>query len=259
MWPTIRVVSLLSVSLLLALASPACQSQTEVEKPPLPAEAQAVELPYEVRLPGSPDEYEILGMGGTEQLTSHGELWLPWGREYVLREERLSSAGILLECTVGRNGSPYKPWLLVRHAQTRSGVGVSIAYPGNWRITVAPGSDGTGTVVRADTLPTGLEIIRSVGGLPVPGALISRFEGSWDEGALPITRYIRKHLLRRELSDWPWVQYNTWFDRYQKLEEPRLLALARLAADLGVEMFMIDAGWYGSQEDWSQALGDWDR
>ena len=257
MWPTIRVVSLLSVSLLLALASPACQSQTEVEKTPVPAEAQAVELPYEVRLPGSPDEYEILGMGGTEQLTSHGELWLPWGREYLLREERLSSAGILLECTVGRNGSPYKPWLLVRHVQTQSGVGVSIAYPGNWRITVSPGSDGTGTVVRADTLPTGLEIIRSVGGLPVPGALISRFEGSWDEGALPITRYIRKHLLRRELSDWPWVQYNTWFDRYQKLDEPRLLALARLAADLGVEMFMIDAGWYGSQEDWSQALGDW--
>ena len=31
----------------------------------------------------------------------------------------------------------------------------------------------------------------------------------------------------------------------------------RRAADLGVEVFVIDAGWYGSQQDWSRALGDW--
>ncbi len=254
---TSRILSLLLVSLLPALV-PACRSEPEVETTPAPAEARAVGLPYEVKLPGSPDEYEILMMGGKEPVTIDGrQMWLPWGREYLLREERLSSAGIILECTAGRNGIPYKPWLLVRQVETRSGVGVSIAYPGNWRIAVSPTGDGTGTVIRADTLPTGLEVIHSVGGLPVPGALISRFQGSWDQGALPITRYIRKHLLRRELSDWPWVQYNTWFDRYQNLEEGRLLALARLAADLGVEMFMIDAGWYGSQEDWSRALGDW--
>ena len=104
----IRIVSLLFVSLLLALASPACQSQPEVEKPTAPAQARAVGLPYEVRLPGSPDEYEILGMGGTEPVTMNGkQLWLPWGREYLLREERLSSAGIILECLLGRNGIPY--------------------------------------------------------------------------------------------------------------------------------------------------------
>ena len=108
MWPTIRIVWLLLFSLLLALASPACQSEPEVEEPPAPAEARAVELPFEVRLPGSPEEYEILGMGGTEPVTrNERQLWLPWGREYLLREERLSSAGIILECLLGRNGIPY--------------------------------------------------------------------------------------------------------------------------------------------------------
>ena len=258
MWPTLRILRLPSFPLLLALASPACRSEPEVAAPPAPAQARAVELPFEVQLSGSPDEYEILGMGGREPVIRDGrQMWLPWGREYLLREERLTSAGIILECTVGRNGTPYKPWLLVRHVKTQSGVGVSIAYPGNWRITVSPAGEGGGTVVRADTLPTGLAVMRSVGGMPVPGALVTRFEGPWDQGALPITRYIRKHLLRRERSDWPWVQYNTWFDRYEKLDESHLLALARRAADLGVEMFMVDAGWYGSRENWSEALGDW--
>ena len=258
MRPTTRTLSLQLVALLLVLTRPACQSKTEVEQPPAPAEATVVELPFEVQLPGSPNEYEILGMGGREAVIRNGrQMWRSWGREYLLREEGLPSGGIVLESTAGRNGIPYKPWLLIRHVETRTGVGVSIAYPGNWRISVAPASGGTGTMMRVDTLPGKLETILRVADLPVPGALVSRFQGSWDEGALPITRYIRKHLLRKNLSDWPWVQYNTWFDRYQHLEESRLLALARRAAGLGVEVFVIDAGWYGSQQDWSRALGDW--
>ena len=255
---TTRTVSLQLVALHLVLTRPDCRSTKRMEQTPAPTEAAAVELPFEVRLPGSPDDYEILGMGGQETVVRNGRrMWRPWGREYLLREERLGSGGIVLESTAGRNGIPCKPWLLVRQVETRSGVGVSIAYPGNWRISVAPAGGGTGTVVRVETLPGGIEILLRIGGLPVPGALVSRFQGSWDEGALPITRYIRRHLLRKNLSDWPWVQYNTWFDRYQNLDESRLLALARRAAELGVEVFVIDAGWYGSQEDWSRALGDW--
>ena len=148
MRPTTRTLSLQLVALLLVLTRPACQSKTEVEQPPAPAEATVVELPFEVQLPGSPNEYEILGMGGREAVIRNGrQMWRSWGREYLLREEGLPSGGIVLESTAGRNGIPYKPWLLIRHVETRTGVGVSIAYPGNWRISVAPASGGTGTMM----------------------------------------------------------------------------------------------------------------
>lgn len=151
---------------------------------------------------------------------------------------------------------PYKPWLLLRHSQTQKGIGISIAYPGNWRVLVARGNDND-TEVQIDTLPGSLEVFKTLGKLTVPGALVCHFQGSWDEGALPITRFIRAQLLRRDIPDWPWVQYNTWYDRYEKLDEVRLLSLACHAANLGCELFVVDAGWYGTAPDWSKALGDW--
>jgi alpha-galactosidase len=55
------------------------------------------------------------------------------------------------------------------------------------------------------------------------------------------------------------VQYNTWYDDSEKISSPKIFAAAKVAADLGAELFTIDAGWYGdgASIDWSKALGDW--
>ena len=52
--------------------------------------------------------------------------------------------------------------------------------------------------------------------------------------------------------------YNTWFDQFEVLELPRLRRQLQAARQLGCEVFVVDAGWYGPQADdwWSQA-GDW--
>src|SRR5262249_44565900 len=153
--------------------------------------------------------------------------------------------GLAIRCTRGRCAAADKPWLLIRHHQTRRGLALALAYAGNWQITVEPTPDGR-TRVRADTLPGGLPIFEAINGLPVPGALIAEFTGDWDRGAQPLVRFIRAKLLRPLGDDWPWVQYNTWYDRYDRIEEARLLAAARVAAELGCEMFVVDAGWFGA-------------
>ncbi len=216
--------------------------------------ANSVALPYRLTLPGSPDQYEIMKMGG--EILVIGNQERPWGQEYIIQQSRLKAEGMTLECLAGRSAVPYKPWLLLRHIETQQGLGISIAYPGNWRIQVSRVSDKE-TGILVDTIPDHLEVIKTIGNMPIPGALISQFQGSWDEGALPMVRYIRSHLLRKELPQWPWVEFNTWYDRYQKIDEARLLLLARKAAEIGCEVFVVDAGWYGTAEDWSKALGDW--
>ncbi len=234
-----------------------CSPVTHQQALPDAQKAQPVSLPHEVVLPGNPGQYESMTMGGT-QVVRHGEtpMLRPWGQEYIMQEKNVPAQGLVLECTAGRNGVPYKPWLLLRHSKTREGLGISIAYPGNWSIRVSP-TDGDQTKVEINTIPAGLEVIRRVAGMPIPGAIVSRFKGDWDQGALPITRFIRSRLLRSNLPDWPWVQFNTWYDQYQDITEARLIRLARRAADLGCELFMVDAGWYGTDPNWSRALGDW--
>ncbi|NLX12263.1 MAG: hypothetical protein GXY44_01235 [Phycisphaerales bacterium] len=205
--------------------------------------ARPVELPFEQVLPGAIDQYEILTLSST------------WSHEYFIQSRKLDDQGLTLEVTRGRSGLGAKPWLLARHIESGRGIGIFLAYPGNWRIELKPAGDNT--VLHAATIPYPLETYDNVNGLPIPGALVSEFRGSWDDGANPIKAFIRSRLLRDMGEDWPLVQYNTWYDLEEHISHERLLKLAEAAADLGCELFTLDAGWYGNNKDWGRALGDW--
>lgn len=213
-------------------------------------------LPFEYRLPGGVTDYEVLYSLGPLFKPKRPEDEGLRAREYVMREVPLSSEGLVLESLAGRCGAEYKPWMLVRHRRTRRGIGISLAYPGNWRIAVLP--DGDNTLLRVGALPESLVSFTHLpDGLPVPGALVTEFIGSWDSGAQPLVAYIRKHYLRDLGPDWPWVDFNTWFDCGERLDMDHLKKVARLAAELGCELFVIDTGWYGSGLNWHEALGEW--
>jgi alpha-galactosidase len=56
------------------------------------------------------------------------------------------------------------------------------------------------------------------------------------------------------------VEYNAWYGSGKgKYSDDHLLAEARIAAELGFEVFVIDAGWYGEGPGpaWGKNLGDW--
>ncbi|SFF91791.1 alpha-galactosidase [Curtobacterium sp. YR515] len=53
------------------------------------------------------------------------------------------------------------------------------------------------------------------------------------------------------------VVLNTWEAVYYRQELEPLLALARVAADVGVERFVLDDGWFTGRRSDTTALGDW--
>lgn len=53
------------------------------------------------------------------------------------------------------------------------------------------------------------------------------------------------------------VLYNSWLYCFDYLDIEALLEQVDAAADLGIEAFMIDAGWFGDGEGWSERVGDW--
>ncbi|MHB9031591.1 MAG: alpha-galactosidase [Anaerolineae bacterium] len=53
---------------------------------------------------------------------------------------------------------------------------------------------------------------------------------------------------------------HTGYTRNEQVTEWQLYEEIDMAADIGVELFMLDAGWFGSDDaKWWQAVGDWDR
>ena len=53
------------------------------------------------------------------------------------------------------------------------------------------------------------------------------------------------------------VMYNTWLYRFDHIDTDEILAQTTAAADLGIELFMVDAGWFGVAGSWSDYVGDW--
>ena len=50
---------------------------------------------------------------------------------------------------------------------------------------------------------------------------------------------------------------NNWEATYFDFDEDKILALAKEASDLGVELFVLDDGWFGRRDNDDCSLGDW--
>ena len=208
--------------------------------------ASAVPLPFERTLPGPIDDWLLLAVNGQGS------------KEYYLQFKPLDSRGYLYAQRRGRASQGMKPMWVLANQRTGQGLALMLAYMGNWTFEVRPGI-GAAVSVKLATSPEKLEPFTEINGLSIPGALVAEFTGHWDNGTQPLVRFIREKLLRPHGPEWPPVQYNTWYDLFDKITQPRVLDAAKVAREIGCELFTIDAGWFGESLDakWADTVGDW--
>lgn len=71
-------------------------------------------------------------------------------------------------------------------------------------------------------------------------------------------RFVREHIVRGtwKKKERP-ILINSWEAMYFDVKERKLLKLASQAAEAGIELFVLDDGWFGERENDQKALGDW--
>ena len=68
----------------------------------------------------------------------------------------------------------------------------------------------------------------------------------------------RKHLIRSEYKDKKRpILINNWEATYFDFDTNKLIAIAKEASKLGIEMLVMDDGWFGKRSSDNCALGDW--
>lgn len=71
--------------------------------------------------------------------------------------------------------------------------------------------------------------------------------------------FVREHIVRGEWKHRPRpVLLNSWEAAYFSIDEKKLLNLAKAGKEVGVELFVMDDGWFGKRTDDTRSLGDWD-
>lgn len=72
-------------------------------------------------------------------------------------------------------------------------------------------------------------------------------------GGYKLHRVFNKLYPRKTLP----VMYNTWLMDFDNIDFDNIVRQAQTAADLGIEIFTVDAGWFGNGENWGAQIGEW--
>lgn len=171
-------------------------------------------------------------------------------------------AGIVLRHLWGRTTEGHTPYLALRACGADQGVVFHVLPCGNWTIRVSPvaaGGDPPCAAVELGLADENLyRVLRPGERLELPEILFQPLpQGEPHLAAPALHRYLLTHHLAGAKPEAP-VVYNTWFDQFEILDVPRLRRQLAAAKQVGCEVFVIDAGWYGTGETgWYSRVGDW--
>lgn len=91
-----------------------------------------------------------------------------------------------------------------------------------------------------------------------PEAVLTFSGKGWTGLSLNMHRFVREHIVRGKWKEKERpVLLNSWEAAYFQFDEGRLMKLAKAAADAGIELFVLDDGWFGKRNDDTSSLGDW--
>jgi alpha-galactosidase len=195
-------------------------------------------------------DWELVHLGGA------------WARERQVRTRGLEIGRQSISSTRGSSSAAHNPFVaLTRSATTEAhgeALGVALVYSGNFLAEVEVEPYGTARLrigINPDTFAWELA---PGAGFATPEAVVVYTSDGLGEMSDAFHRLFRERLARGTWRDRPRpILVNNWEGTYFDFDEERLVAIATVARDLGIELFVLDDGWFGKRDDDTTSLGDW--
>lgn len=187
------------------------------------------------------------------------------GRHCMERQlERLAlpHGRISLESSRGTSSHQQNPFAVLCEKETmeNSGIcyGVGLMYSGNFKMQFEVDQlDRTRMV--AGIQDKDFDFLLQPGEeFDTPEAVMIYSGNGFTEMSQKLHKVTREHICRGKykLERRP-VLINNWEATYFGFNEEKILSIAEGAAELGVEMLVLDDGWFGKRDDDFSGLGDW--
>ncbi|MGW7751864.1 alpha-galactosidase [Streptomyces violaceusniger] len=182
-----------------------------------------------------------------------------WSQEFQRTQLTLARGAFTMGSSQGVPGHAYAPWLAVQDAAEPGdppAYGVALEWPGNWHIT-AEAEPGGAVRVRAGRVPhEGLVRLAPGDTLTTP-RLACAFSTEGLDGLSRVWHRYERQLTGERLHRPRKVLYNSWEATTFDVDAAAQLELAKTAADIGAELFVVDDGWFTGRTDDTGGLGDW--
>lgn len=185
-----------------------------------------------------------------------------WGRERHIKNRVLEQGIQAVSSIRGNSSHEHNPFIALRRPNTteQSGevIGISLVYSGNFRIQAEVDAFDV-TRITAGINPAGFDWVLGTGeDFQTPEAVMVYS----DEGLGGMSRTFHK-LYAKRLARGYWrdkprpILINNWEATYFDFTENQLLSLAKKSKECGIELFVLDDGWFGARRNEKSGLGDW--
>ena len=185
-----------------------------------------------------------------------------YAREKTVRRQRVEQGIFKVASNRGASGHAPSPALILCDHEASEGAGEALAfqlmYSGNFQTFVQKSQ------INEVRVAIGIEDenftweLASNESFETPVALITYshqgLTGVSQESQAFVTDYIIPKQFAHEERP---ILLNNWEATYFDFEKEKLLELAEDAKQVGVELFVLDDGWFGNRFDDNRALGDW--
>ena len=173
---------------------------------------------------------------------------------FTLRDRSLANGQHFAIGAQGRASEQTVPWFAVDGAQDE--FYAALMWSGAWSLSVGRNPSGLAFSLGLATMTT--TIAEPIDG---PHAVFGVARGGLTEASAALRTYVLDGIRGGRPLASP-VTYNTWFAYGTEIDESTLLAEMSRAAALGVELFVVDAGWYegagaAGPMDFDAGLGSW--
>ena len=185
-----------------------------------------------------------------------------WAREMERRDVTVNGGRCVNASFTGTSSSRANPFVMLSEPETSEDAGLcygcNLIYSGNHYESAETGSYGS-TRFSAGINPQSFEWLLGAGeDFEAPEAVLTCSERGYSGVSRQMHRFVRDHIVRGE---WQYktrpVLLNSWEAAYFDINERKLLNLAKAGKEAGVELFVVDDGWFGTRTDDTRSLGDW--
>ncbi len=185
-----------------------------------------------------------------------------WCREFQEHRQRLGPGQWLAENRTGRTSHHSFPGLVLGTpgfgAERGEVYGMHLGWSGNHRLRVERLRDGRLQAQLGELALPGEIRLQPGAEYSSPVAYAARSTAGLNGMSRRLHEHVRAQVLPRKLRRAPRpVSFNTWEALYFDHDQARLQQLIDAVADLGVERFVLDDGWFRGREHDRAGLGDW--
>lgn len=185
-----------------------------------------------------------------------------WGREMHKHDTLIDHGSIVNHSMTGITSNRNNPFVMLTKEETNEysgeGYGFNLIYSGNhyesasvsgfYKTRFMSGLDFTDfnwTLAKGECFET-------------PEAVMTYSSEGYRGISLNMQHFVKRHIVRGKYKDTPRpILLNSWEAAYFDINESKLLSLAKKAHEAGIELFVMDDGWFKGRNNDKTSLGDW--